>query len=118
MSQYAGEYDEDDMRGARRRAAESQRSYDEEQAREYHRKFPRPPRSGTGLDASWRFTALYSGNKQLTGWRVELAGKLAGMIVIRGADLVVLSAGDERDYDSPSAEDIMAAYMKGPGSER
>ena len=114
MRRYAGE-----MEDAQRRAEESQRRHDREGDAAYQRnrsswyreEAPRVRPSG-----HWQFTALLnSRTRQPTGWRVELDGKLVGMMVIAQNDIQVLSTSSDDpmgDPTAPTPHEIMAAFIK------
>lgn len=74
-----------------------------ERARKMQRGHDRPQ----GL---WRFEQLLNTAGDLTGWRVELDGRLVGLCVIRGDDIAVIAAGE--DPESPDTTEIMAAFIK------
>ena len=181
MAGFRGDGDDNEMRDARRSAAEEQRRYDEEGHREYesflaHRRRLREaglpldllaipdgpelqqridylkrtnPTSNeirsledrlrekweyeTQLEARaepeplrahasgyWRFTQILNTSGDGQGWKVTLDGKSAGVVMIRGRDLVVFSTtmdSSERRRAGitgadPTPEDIMAAFLK------
>lgn len=114
---YFGEADWEEQ--TRRKAEQMEREFqhnEKVQARQYKNAVMR---ARGPMPGDWSFGPLHNDGGELLGWRVELNGKIAGMIVSRGKDLVVLASGNEYDMDSPTTTDIMAAYTAfGPGAAR
>ncbi len=114
MSRFRGEAEDDAQRG-REKAAADQRQYDAQGEVEYRRNrsswyredAPRPHASG-----HWRFEQLLNTRGELTGWRVELDGKIVGMLVLHDNDIGVISTSADEDALAPSPRDIMAAFIK------
>lgn len=104
------------MRDARRKAAEAQKRYDvqgDAEDREYMRR--RDAAAGVGRarpSGNWRFEQLLNTSRQLIGWRVELDGRIAGMMVLQGEDIQVISTSSDHDASAPNGMEIMAAFVK------
>ncbi len=70
----------------------------------------------------WQFEEMLTASGGLIGWRVVFNGKLSGVLMLRGDDIMVISgstdsdalrrSGVKRDFSDPLPEDIMAAFMK------
>lgn len=101
------------MRKGRERAVKEQARHDAEgelEDRLYRQTQtgPRAPVSG-----HWRFIELLNSSGETSGWRVELNGKIAGVLLLRGDDVNVISASSDRDDpNDPTAIEIMAAFVK------
>lgn len=117
---YAGEFDEE-MAEARRRQAERQRAYDEEQDREYA-KWRNAHAAELAEDSffdqkgTWDFRPLTEESGRVSGFKVMLNGRFVAMIVPRGNDLVVLMSDPEGVKVSYrgghiDAQNVISAFM-------
>lgn len=98
-----------DMAEARRKAAESQRLYDLEQAKVYAARIAAEttPRTFPG---TWAFTEVREASGELTGFKVVYNDKLAGLVMKAGGRYAVLGSAD--DFDTgPRAADILSAFL-------
>lgn len=127
MSHYGNEYEEE-KRAAERRAAEAQARYDREGEIEYKRKYPETGYAEEELarartrEGTWRFDRILNESGRPIGATASLDGNKVGILLLRGADLMVLSTSTDREalrkagvfhlVDDPSPAEIMAAFMR------
>lgn len=117
--------DDAEMRRARQEAHKAQKRYDMESERDFwpnglpRATTPNPDwRPARDRSADWRFVELKTESGHVDGFRVERNGRLVGMLVMRGADLVAISTSPEEDEDAPMADEIMAAFIRARGLHR
>lgn len=129
MSRF-GSDEGDEMREARRKAAEDQRRYDIEGDRAYERdraSWLKDEELAFKHNGYWRFEEITNTHGSTIGWRVTLDDKLVGIVMVRGEELTVLSTTRDagalrrggvenpdraRLLNEPNPEEIMAAFIK------
>ncbi len=128
MSRYGNE--DEEMAAARRKHAENDAREHARDRKETERMWLENERNREMEAAQlrrrpsghWRFEEMLNTSGGLIGWNVKFAGRAAGILLVRGDDIVVLStstdsevlrrAGAPRHVDEPYPEDIMAAFLK------
>ena len=70
------------------------------------------------VSGTWDFRVIRNDGGQVTGWNVFFDGALAGLLVLHGENLTAFVTSREEDESAPSADQIMVAFLAGPGRDR
>ncbi len=117
MSRFHGEQ-EDDVRKGRERAMKEQARHDREGAESEARYIARRDAGvmRTRPSGHWQFSEITNSRTgEVTGWQVDLNGRICGLLILKENDIAVISTATSdptTDPNSPGPMDIMAAFIK------
>jgi len=112
-----GDEGANELQAARQRAVKLQAQYDAAGARAEAERAVRMAPAQKDRGGTFAFTRLLNAAGQTNGWRVDVDGKISGLIVPRDDRTEVIVASNDGGEDNPTADQLMVAFLAGPGKE-